>query len=79
MGNEDHDSGTSQHITDCRRCEKPIMRGDEWWQHSWEERASKEVAEKALEDMEFRDWFKENIVLCPTCHKDVVEVILRAE
>lgn len=72
---EDHNTRASQHLTDCRRCEKPIMRSDEWWSHRWDEKPSEENVDKALEDTDFRDWFCENIVLCPQCHKEVVELI----
>lgn len=72
---EQEKTRTNQHLTDCRRCEKPIMRGDEWWAHRWEEKPNEETVEKAIEDPDFRDWFQENIVLCSSCHKKVVEVI----
>lgn len=48
---------------------------DEWWSHRWEENPSEQNVEKALDDMDFRDWFIEEITLCPECHKVVVEVI----
>jgi len=60
----------------CYRCGDEIdVQEDEWWSHSWEEEPSKENIEKALEDRDFRDWFRENFVLCPGCHEKVIEVV----
>lgn len=60
----------------CYRCDTSIdVQEDEWWSHSWEERPSKENIEKAIEDRDFRDWFRENSVLCPDCHEKVIEVV----
>lgn len=62
--------------TECYRCNTKIdVQEDEWWSHRWEEQPSKENVEEAIEDREFRDWFKKNHVLCPDCHADVVGVV----
>lgn len=63
--------------TNCYRCDTEIdVQEDEWWSHSWEENPSKENVEKKIENKEFRDWFRENKVLCPTCHKDIIRVFM---
>lgn len=60
----------------CFRCGRDVdVQNEEWWQYSWEENPSKENVEKAIEDMEFRDWFKENQIICKVCHDRIQEVI----
>jgi len=61
----------------CKRCGETIDAvDDEWWSHRWDEQPSKQNVEKALEqESDFRDCICENIILCPDCHKRVVEVI----
>jgi len=60
----------------CYRCDRAVnVQEDEWWQYSWEEEPSEENVEKAIEDKEFRDWFKENQILCRVCHDRVQEVV----
>lgn len=66
----------TQKTTECYVCDTEIdIREDEWWQHSWEENPSRETVEKAIEETEFRDWFKENKVFCSDCHKELVDTI----
>lgn len=63
-------------MSECFRCGTEIdVQEEEWWSHSWEERPSKANVEKAIESKDFRDWFKENKILCPHCHKVVISVM----
>lgn len=58
----------------CYGCHSPVdVHEDEWWSHSWEENPSEENVVKAIEETEFRDWFRKNIVLCRPCHKELIE------
>lgn len=60
----------------CFRCGRDVkVQEEEWWQYSWEENPSAENVEKAIEDKDFRDWFKANQILCKVCHDRVQEVI----
>lgn len=60
----------------CYRCDTEIdVQRDEWWSHGWDEQPSKANIDKARGNDEFRDWFRENITLCPDCHKRVVVII----
>jgi len=78
---EQDDDSTDKKTTQCRRCGcKIVVIEDEWWSHRWNEEPSSENVEQALEKPdEFRDWFQENTILCPDCHKTVIEVILDGE
>lgn len=61
---------------ECFICESPVdVQEDEWWQHRWEENPSEENVEKAIEEMEFRDWFVENKIVCKDCHKELIDHI----
>lgn len=61
--------------TNCFGCHATIeVQKDEWWSHSWEENPAEETVDEAIEaGDDFRDWFRKNIVLCPDCHKRLVE------
>lgn len=76
-GNRNEESAEeSQQLAECYVCGGDVdVREDEWWQHSWEENPSKENVEKAIEETEFRDWFRENKVFCKDCHKLIIDEI----
>lgn len=58
--------------TTCACCGDTVdIQEDEWWQYSWEENPSKANVEKAIEDPDFRDWFRENHVMCVPCHERI--------
>jgi hypothetical protein len=60
----------------CHKCGQLIdIQEDRWWQHSWEENPSDEQVEEAIGDRDFRDWFRENYILCCECHKIVKQCI----
>ena len=68
----------------CYRCGGALdAQTDEWWSHSWREQPSRENVEKAIDaednGTEFRDWFQENFVFCPDCHKRLIGFIRSAE
>lgn len=62
--------------TDCWVCGNEIdVQVDAWWRYSWHEEPSKKEVEKAIEDPDFGDWFRENKVVCQLCHDDLQEAI----
>lgn len=61
--------------TECVRCGDELnIVEDEWWQWRWEENPSRDTVEEAIEDPDFRDFFRENHVLCRDCHEVVSSV-----
>lgn len=61
----------------CWVCETGIaVREDEWWSHNWSEEPALETVEDAIEEKDFRDWFRENKILCSDCHKQWIRYLM---
>lgn len=60
---------------ECYRCGTVIdPREDTWWQWNWEESPSSDDIDEAIQNPDFRDWFRENYLLCTGCHETVKAV-----
>lgn len=73
--NDTEEAGDEKEL-DCAMCGGTVdVRTDKWWRYQWEEQPALETVEKALEKDDFRDWFIDNYVICPTCHREIQRFI----
>jgi hypothetical protein len=76
MTSEQEQSSEDEADAHCFVCGDDIhVREDEWWSHSWSEEPALETVEEAIDEKDFRDWFRENKILCSDCHKQWIRYL----